>query len=356
MQIMKHKNFLQAAVAATVLAVYFFNAGTVVEAVKEGLLLCYNTVIPSLFVFMIIASALSCFKGSEILGFPFIPFFRLLKISDRKLISYCVLSMLGGFATGGQFLNKIGKEYNCDKNLNCVLALLAGNNSPAFVIIAVGLQMLGSIKTGVLLYISAIVSCYITAFIMSFILPYNDYPEKKYNADASIDICDSIKYSVSSILNICGIVIFVNCICKVIQLYSVSSALSVAFSVVCEVTAACNMIYEEFGKNLYLICIAVTIFPLSAYFQMKSFDEYCIYNFKVLLAARLFQIPISICILRILVNIFPVASSVYASGDIKVNIYWNAPHISVCLLILSICFVVLFDKKHRYLLKPTNKI
>jgi len=351
---MKLKKMLASGIVFSIVILYFCNAKTIVSAVKESLFLCYNTIIPSLFVFMVISSFLSCFKSSEILSIPFSPLFRLLNITDKKLITYCVLSILGGFATGGLFLNRISRELNCDKNLNYVLTVLTSNNSPAFIIVAVGLQMLGSLKTGVLLYIAVITSCYITAFVISFILPYDRFQTHKTDTYITTDISDAIKYAVTGILTICGVVIFASTVCKVVQLYTNNSAVSVAFSVICEVTNACNYICSNFGKNLYLICIAVVFFPLSAYFQMKSFDENKIYSFKILFISKIFQIPIAICILRILVNLFPVSSSVYANGDIKINMYWNSPHISIYLLIMSLCFVIMFDKKTGVFTK-TNK-
>ena len=328
-----------------IIFIYFCNAKTIVSSVKESLLLCYDTIIPSLFVFMVLSSFLSCFDCIEVLSIPFLPFFRLLNISDKKLISYCVLSILGGFATGGLFLNKISQELECNKNLNYVLTVLTSNNSPAFIIVAVGLQMLGSLKTGVLLYIAVIASCFITAFAVSFIFPYNSFQLRKNNTYATADLSDAIKSAVMGIITVCGVVIFVSALCKVIYLYTNDSALSVAFSVILEVTNACSYICSAFGKNLYLICTALTFFPLSAYFQMKSFDNNKIYSFKILFISKLFQIPVAVCILRVLINLFPVSSSVYANGDIKINMYWNSPHISIYLLIMSLCFVIMFDKK-----------
>ena len=129
------------------------------------------------------------------------------------------------------------------------------------------------------------------------------------------------------------------------QLYTHSSAVSVAFSIISEVTCACNCIINTFGNNLYLIAIAVTITPLSAYFQIKSFDKNNSYRFKVLFFSKLLQIPLCISILRILVNIFPETTAVYSSYDIYVNTYWNSPQMSFYLFILSVCFIIFFDRK-----------
>ena len=309
------------------------------------MMLCFNTVIPSLYIFMILAYVLSESENTDILSLPFIPLFRLLNVTNRRIMTYCLLSIMGGFATGGSFLNRIDNEFCCDDNLKNTLTILTSNNSPAFVIVAVGLQMLGSIKTGILLYVSVLLSCYVTAFVLSFFMPYSDKQECIEPKRYSLSVTEAIKSSVNGISNICGVVILSFTACKVIQHYINFPAVSVAFSVLCEVTTACTAICTYYGNNLYFICIAVTVFPLSAYFQMKSFDKNSSYSFKVLFLSKLFQVPLCISFLRILVNVFPVSYSVYASGDIQINTYWHSPHISLYLMIMSVCFVAFFDKK-----------
>lgn len=341
---MKIKKIICFIIVSGVIAAYYASAESIVTAVKEAMMICYNTVIPSLFIFMIISSVISSSVYADILSFPFIPFFRLLNINNRRIMTYCILSMLGGFGNGGYFLNRINNEIPCDDNLRYVLTVLTSCNSPSFVIIAVGMQMFGNIKTGILIYIAMIISCYITAFILSFIFSYSTVPDTAQSCGRA-NITDAIKSSVSAILNICGVIILVFTLCKVASLYTQNSAVSVVFSVFTEVTTACSMIYSEYGSNLYMMCAAVTVFPLSAYFQMKSFDEKGVTDFKVLFISKLFQTPLCIAILRILVNLFPVSYGVYASGDICVRMYWNAPRISCCMLLMSVCFVAVFDKK-----------
>ena len=117
------------------------------------------------------------------------------------------------------------------------------------------------------------------------------------------------------------------------------------FSALFEVTSACKMITDNIGKNLYLICFALSICPLSTYLQLKSYSKSYNINLKILMLSKLIHIPLSLLILRVAVNLFPQSFAVYSNGDIKVNMYWNTPYISCCFLILSICFVIFFDKK-----------
>lgn len=342
---MNIKNLSQAVGVLFILSIYFYHSDVIVSAVKDALFLCYNTVIPSLFLFMIISSYISGLKSAGLLSLPFVPFFRILNITDRRIMTYCILSILGGFATGGIFLDRISQEYTADKNLFKILPLIVSGNSPAFVIIGVGLQFTGSMGSGVLLYLSILLSSYITAFIFSFIFPYSSVQYTNSNELIPITITDAVKTSVTGIINICGTVILAYTVCKVINIYTENLLISWAVSAFYEVTTSCSFINNHLQSNIYLYCISLCVFPLSALLQMKSFDRNNTIDFKVLILSKFFQVPLAICVLRILVNLFPVTASVYASSDIKVNMYWNTPYISCYLFILSICFVVLFDKK-----------
>ena len=334
--------------------IYFFNAEYIVAYVSQAVYVCVNTLIPSLYIFMVITTYISSLNMSEIICIPFIPFFRMINITDKKIISYCVLSILGGFATGGYFLSRIEKEFDCETNLKLLLPVIMSNNSPAFIIIAIGQQIFGNIKTGIILYAAVILSSYITAFIFSFIFPFASCQKHSFSYKNIYTLNDAVKISVTSILNICGVVIFTFTVCKVAQLYIKNQMISAVAAVLCEVTTGCSIIFDIYGKNLYFICLALTILPLSAFFQMKSFENNKRYSFKALYLSKLIQMPLSIIILRILINIFPVISSVYSNGDISVTVYRNSLHISLYMFILSIFFIIFFDKKIKVFTKQNK--
>ena len=345
MQTVNIKNFLQSFFMFFLIYIYFDNSAFISIYVKEALVLCYNTVIPSLFIFMVLTVFLSGWDGCRYIGIPFLPLFRLLKIGDLKTVSYCVLSLLSGFATGGYFLDRIKKENLCDKNALGIISILVSNNSPAFVITAVGTNMLGHFHSGLILYFSILISSFITAFIFSFLYPYPPLKNTKIQKLQSTDFISSLNNAVMSILYICGAVIFSYSLCKVVSLYTNDMLISSLISVLFEVTTACRIIIDNIGKNLYFICFALSLCPLSTCLQLKSCSKSGNINLKILILSKFVHIPMSLLILRIAVNLFPQSFAVYANGDIKINTYWNTPYISCCFLILSICFVIFFDKK-----------
>jgi len=243
------KKYIQVIFIILVMYIYFKNSQLIVSSVKDGLLLCYNVVIPSLFVFMVICSIISNLSCCELLALPFMPYFRLIHINDKRVAAYCILSVMGGFATGGIMLDKLEKEFDCDKNTLGILSIIMTGNSPSFVILAVGLHYLRNIYMGIILYFSIISSAFITAFILSFIhKPYIKYTSKNQLVSTNI-ILFSIKKSTTSIIDICGVVTLTFCMCKVFSFYTDNSLILLGFSIFTEVTSACEIISEYFGMN-----------------------------------------------------------------------------------------------------------
>lgn len=325
--------------------VYFSNATTIMIAVKEGLLLCYDMVIPSLFVFIVICNILSCADFCDYLAIPFMPYFKLLGINNRKISSYCILGILGGFASGAVMIDKIRNEYSYDENTIGLLTVIMSGNSPSFVILAVGAYYLGNIYSGIIIYLSLLSSSFITTFILSFIYkPSNINICKNILASTNNPIV-LIKSSITTILNICGVVTLTYTVCKVVSLRTSNTFIFLVFSSFLEVTTACEFAVQHYGKNVYLLSLILSLYPLSTYLQIKSIGNNNTLNLKILFISKTIQIPLMLLILRTLLNLFPQYINVYLSQDINVYMHWNNPKISLYFLLLSICFILFTDKK-----------
>lgn len=322
---------------------YFSNSKVIISSVKEALFLCYNTVIPALFIFMVFAFYLSHTLAKGAVGFLFKPVLRLLNIKDSNICSYIILSIIGGSAVGGYFLSLIKTNYNISKNALGVLSILMCNNSPAFIIMAVGYNMLGNYKLGIMIFVSIIISSFITAFVFSFFYSFTtDIPIQNEITIAST-LVDSISNSVKAMINICGIVIVAFVTCKVLLLYIHNKYLYLAIISLIEVTTACVTCLDFFGKDIYFFCTILTLTPLSIVLQFKSFFTEKI-SLKILFLSKLIHIPLTLLILKIIVNFFPYSALVYSNKDNIVNAYWNSAPISLAFFTFCIAFIIFFDK------------
>lgn len=337
---MKIKNFAVFVFALLLICMLFINSDTAVSSVKNSLFFCYNTVIPSLFIFMVLAAFLSKSKMSTAAAMPFYPIFRLMNIKNKTCIAYAVLGILGGFASGAYFLGLINQNGE-NKNLSRILSVMLCSNSPSFIIIAVGSQMLGNINTGIILYTAYIVSAVCTAFILSFPVKPETCTIQINNQESSL--LSAVKSACDSIINICAVIVFVCCVRDVINIYIDSKLICAVLFCFTEVTASCSYITENFSANIYLISFALCVFPLSAAMQMKSM---CNIDVKFVFISKLIHIPINFLFLRILLNLFPQTVSVFSNrSDIIPRMFWNNPKISLWFLFAMLFFVYSFDKK-----------
>lgn len=276
------------------LLTYFKNVAFIMESVEQALLICKKTLIPSLFIFMVFSSYISKTRAKKIVGIPTKFFCKLLKVDDYDIACCVTLSLLGGFAVGASFLSELYENKKIEKNLIHILSILMTGNSISFVIFGVGIGMMNNYHLGIFIYLSLLISNFITAFIFSFFIKYKGI----YNDENMLYTCcgnplvASVKSSVTAMINICGYVILFYAACNVVSLYTTSDNLFVIICSFLEVTTASIKAIEVFNSNPYIICIVLSLIPACTIMQIKSFfsKDFKLY---VLLLSRIIQIPIA---------------------------------------------------------------
>lgn len=126
------------------------------EGVRSGILLAAETVVPSLFPFMTVASFLLRSGLGEAAGKPFDKVCEKLFRLPGVLAPVIIMSQIGGFPIGAKMTYELLKKNAITENEAQRACLFCINAGPAFVIGTVGSEMLGSVKAGVLLYISTV--------------------------------------------------------------------------------------------------------------------------------------------------------------------------------------------------------
>ncbi len=132
--------------------------GIISKAVTDALFLCSSAVIPSLFPFLVFSSFIAKTSLLEKLGALMSPITKTLFGLSGNCGPVILMSLIGGFPVGPHMAAELYKEQKISKKEAGLLCLFSINAGPAFVIGTVGYSMLGSIKAGVLLYTSMIIS------------------------------------------------------------------------------------------------------------------------------------------------------------------------------------------------------
>ena len=124
------------------LAVLLWQNGAVGQAVRQGLLLCGRSVIPSLFPFFVTVSfAVAC---------GFFAFLRQLGIPESAAVF--LLGIVGGYPVGGRTVGELYRSGGISKERAETLLTYCNNAGPSFILSIAGAGVFGSQRIGWVLY------------------------------------------------------------------------------------------------------------------------------------------------------------------------------------------------------------
>ena len=121
------------------------------NGISNGLVLCANVIIPSVFPFCVLS--LMLFNLIRLNGSR-LPILNI----DSNIFLIIIMSMIGGYPAGAKLISTSYNKGGIDKLTANILLLFCVNAGPSFVISAIGYSAFSSTKIGILLYLSHIVS------------------------------------------------------------------------------------------------------------------------------------------------------------------------------------------------------
>ena len=186
------------------LAFALISCRAVGNSIKNTLKICVFTLLPALFPFMILSNFISQTDLREDFTRTFGFISEKLFHCPRKYAHILFLSLIGGYPVGAIMINsaleKGDMSYLDGEKLLCFCV----NCSPAFIINAVGVGILGSIKAGIIIWLSEILAC---IFIANFVKIKENLPTYKtlsYNLSYTNALVESVNNSVKAILSLFG--------------------------------------------------------------------------------------------------------------------------------------------------------
>lgn len=159
------------AVCTVVIGGLFLIFGADISAgIRSGISVCGDVVIPSLFPFMILAEFVALSGASDTLSKPISPFTRWLFGFPKVTAAPILLSFISGYPVGASLARRLydsGKILRSDAEKMLTFTV---NSSPAMLIFAVGMGMLGGKEYGYLLYIVHILASVLNGILFSRII------------------------------------------------------------------------------------------------------------------------------------------------------------------------------------------
>ncbi len=180
----------------------------------SGLRLCANAVIPSLFPFFVTTRLLT----ARLPKLSFHTLERFLGMNSDIVLSF-LISLIGGYPIGVASIVSLYDEGRIKKHEAEQSILFCNNSGPGFFVGMVGASVLGSIKSGLILYGFHVLSAIVCAFLLS------ERSGKRVRISRTKSVAERLPQSFSnaitssctSILQICALVVFFSVLATLLQ-------------------------------------------------------------------------------------------------------------------------------------------
>ena len=181
-------------------------------AAQDGLLLCANVIIPSLFPFFVLSSLVVELGMSRYLGkmleCVMVPLFRVGGVCASAL----ALGFVGGYPVGARTAISLYQNGQCSKTEAERLLAFCNNSGPAFVLGVVGAGVFSSSVAGLLLYLAHIIASLIVGILFRFYRPNEPLTCQTHRVEFQAvsfpsAFTRSVTGAMTSTLNICAFIL-----------------------------------------------------------------------------------------------------------------------------------------------------
>ena len=329
---------------------------------------CIYTIIPSLYIFMIVSDFIITSNIYTLFSKPFSFISKYIFRIPEHFFPIYIINNIGGYPIGAKLIsdmlynNKIDVKTAEDMMTYCYLS------GPAFIFGIVSTYIFSDLKTGIIILISILLSNFIIAVIIG--LKRSIPKSSTYSAKLNLSINNfilSIYNGGQSIFKICAIIIFfsslicifensgiISYIARIIEVYT---ELDYSTSIACikSLFEISNIsLFESETDNIPLIASLLSFGGLCIIFQIKSIIPKL--SIKRFIIFRIASIILSYLICNLICFItyyflYPVFSPAIIAHS------QNSPIITVFLLIMTILFLLKFsiEKENKIWYNKQNK-
>lgn len=316
-----------------------FNSSVITTSVRSSLALCVDTVIPSLFCFMVLTSFLSGTNLSRILSLPLLPVTRFLCL-PADCGSILLMSLLGGYPVGIKALTDAYQSKQMDEKLLKRMALFCCCPAPSFVIVAVGKRLLGSQTAGILLYSSQVLAALFLGLVTSVLSVGGTrnsicrYLRKPMNKSYGKAIVESVLFTSQTLLSMCGYILLFGAFSALLEQTALPKEAVSLFSAFLEITNGCVQVAGlSLPYKISILSFFLSFGGLSVLFQLKSILGETPCSLRQLFLGRLLHGICSSVFSWILLQSFPQALEAFTPSGKPVPITDSyTPLLTGCLI------------------------
>lgn len=221
------------------------------QGVRQGIQLCLNTVIPSLFLFTVLTNWMGSTKiltwmgrGMAVVGRP------LLGLGSQGC-GVLLFSLLGGYPVGAVLLAGLVEQGQLSPQKASKMLCFCSWSSPAFLIQGVGVQMLGSAAAGLILWGSQLAAALLLAALFR-VKEDSSRQAAPLPAPGVQNFFLSLKSSLGILSGICATVVLCSGIFPLLELWGLPPLWDWTLRGLLEVTNGCFCLPEGvYGADIF---------------------------------------------------------------------------------------------------------
>ncbi len=239
LRLLRQKKVRDALAASALLiatAALVISPGEAINGAKDGLALCFNVIVPSLFPFFVLSSlvvdlGLAAYLGRAMEGLMR-PLFRV----SGSCAAAVALGFIGGYPVGARTALQLYEQGLCSKTEAERLLAFCNNSGPAFILGVVGAGVFGDSRVGLLLYLTHALASLLVGLLFRF---YGGWERRRACAPRPKPIqtvtlpaafTGAVSRALQSTLNICAFVVFFAVVLRLLSAYGALSGAAALLS------------------------------------------------------------------------------------------------------------------------------
>lgn len=312
-----------------------------VHFAKEGLSLCTEIIVPSLFPFFV-CSCLLVYSGfcevlARVLSPVMIPLFNINPTGSAAF----VLGLISGYPQGAVTTGQLYDGGYLTKSEAERLLAFCNNSGPLFILGTVGISMYHNQKIGIILYAAHILGAITTGILFRFYKSKNYIsPVTKINTNSkslSVIFSTAIADSLKNILMVCGAVLFCSVISNLfLDILCLNAECEAAIASFLEFVSGLQQIsYLDIGlcRKLLLSAAVCAFAGISVHLQVMGVISTRGLSLKPYIIGKVFHAVFSVVFTYILLKLFPVSQTVFFHAD-------NGGRIGLAFFVCATCIML----------------
>lgn len=328
----------------------FTQSAAVTKGAVNGLIICFQIIIPSLFPFTVLALFVSKSGLSYYIGKVISPISRFLLKINGEAATAVLMSFIAGYPVGGRLVNELLKNKKISQSEARRMLYYSVNAGPAFIVIAVGSGMLHSKTCGWILLFSHVFSSLIIGIVSARFDKdqiSTTVLKKSENASLADAFVNSTADASSAMFSVCSWIVLFSAIIGIISSLPIPEYLQKYVSYILEVTTGTSFAVQ--ARSLPLVSFILGWAGFSVQFQVLSSCRDIKPKITNFMFSRFFHGVLSAIVTAITIKFVPgVVETISNTKDINFSSYSITVPASLALMLLCITFLCFLKGESFY--------